>query len=112
MPPADEIEICPCAFGSGKFGTPFLRMQAANLVIACTLPPAITSRPPPPGAGAPPADEEPPGVFAVVPVPAVVVVPRLATDAPGFPPPQPATSKPREASTAAARAGRANHVML
>jgi len=31
-------EITPCAFGSGKVGSPFARMHAANLVSCCALP--------------------------------------------------------------------------
>ena len=90
MPFAEENEIWPWAFGSGKFGTPFLRMQPANFASCSIPPPPVRAKRPPrapptlvcepgPPAAAPPL----PVAVGVVPV-VVVVEPRFATESPGL----------------------------
>ena len=37
MPLALPNWMTPCAFGSGKFGTPWERMHAANFAPSCVL---------------------------------------------------------------------------
>jgi hypothetical protein len=96
-------EIWPWAFGSGKLGTPFLRMHDANLVSCWTLPPTIDIAPPLPPVAEPELPTAPPPVstpgapLAVLLVD-VDVVPRLATDGAFAPPPHPATASPSTAT--------------
>lgn len=98
---SEPAEITPCAFGSGKLGSPFARMQAANFVSCCTLPVTEKGAPifplPPVAAPELPAAAADPDTLLVGLD--AVVVPRLATA--GEPePPQPASASPRLAAIA------------
>ena len=102
---SEPAEITPWAFGSGKLGSPFARMQAESAVISRTLPTtenATPLLPPPPGLLAS-SPELPAGPLELDPLAValdLVVVPRLAT-AGGCDPPQPAVTTPRLARMAA-----------
>jgi hypothetical protein len=105
IPEADEIEIWPPAFGSGKFGSPWERMQAANLA---RFGPAswIPAPPPPPllcRLEPDPAGELPPPAPADGELPLVVVGARLATEACDPPPPQPAANSTGAANMVVSR---------
>lgn len=87
MPPVvtADIENCPCAFGSGKFGSPCERTQAANFVICRTLP-RTSANDDRPATFPDDALEVPDAPPLFVPVVGVLVVAMLATDADVDPP--------------------------
>lgn len=102
MPSLEPNWIAPWPLGSGKFGTPFVRMQAANFSAFWRLPPPIDASNWPP----PPPEDDAPGPPATGPAPdpaapppasgdwllAAFELPMLATPGEEPPPPQPATS--------------------
>ena len=105
MPPVvtADIENCPCAFGSGKFGSPCERTQAANFVICRTLP-RTSANDDRPATFPDDALEVPDAPPLFVPVVGVLVVEMLATDADVDPPhPVPSNERPTGAPTDTAR---------
>ena len=95
--------IVPCESGSGKFGTPWERIQAVNLTPAVPVPRLVEMLAPIPDPG---GNENAPELLAPVPASFEVVVPRLAIDGDFEPPPQPDATSARLASPAANTAPR------
>ena len=93
------IVISPWAFGSGKFGTPWERMQAVYLTPAAPVPTCVdilAPNPPTPGGNT---------LELLLGLPLLEgVVPRLATDGGYAPSPQPAASSATPARTTGSRA--------
>jgi hypothetical protein len=100
---AVEIVIVPWASGSGKFGTPWERMQAVYLTPASPVPTCVDMLAPvPPTLGGNNLELR----LALLLLLLEGVVPRLATDDDFAPPPQPAASSARLASPAASKTSR------
>jgi hypothetical protein len=93
------IVIVPVESGSGKFGTPWERMQAVNLTPAAPVPRLVEMLAPIP---APPGGivNGPELLLALLPAVFEVVVPRFAIEGDFEPPPQPAVTRANRPSSA------------
>src|SRR6202034_2661899 len=98
--------ITPCALGSGKFGTPWVRMHAEYFSSLWRLPPAMVKppdwSPPDEVEGAPPPSAEPPPLPGVEDDRVVEVFELLTFATPGVEPPPPQRAIRTTATAAAA----------